>query len=210
MLHASTFNAQVASLPSGLKGGGWYWLYRRRASLGMLSKRVWPVAVAGRRCTSHGTATYDRRTTPQDQLKSDSCSLGLLDRTPATDFEEASGAAQAAPEIPVQCVVSERARARNAQCPWYWSTTTALNLGPPSVGRNARRFRMLNWWKSRGGAGAVRQSAEVRGPAALRQWLLCPLLTQARLRQPSACPWNPVLTQRDRAPFIFAGIRRAT
>jgi hypothetical protein len=46
-----------------------------------------------------------------------------------------------------------------------------------------------------------RTPAERRGPAALRQWLLCQLLTQARLRQPSACPWNPVLTQRDRAPF---------
>ena len=32
-----------------------------------------------------------------------SCSLGSLDRTPATDFEEASGAAQAAPGIPVRC-----------------------------------------------------------------------------------------------------------
>jgi hypothetical protein len=50
MLHASPSNAQVASLPSGLKGGR-YWLYRRRASLGMLSKRVWPVAVPGR-CAS--------------------------------------------------------------------------------------------------------------------------------------------------------------
>ena len=46
-----------------------------------------------------------------------------------------------------------------------------------------------------------RTPAERRGPAALRQWLLCQLLTQARLRQPSACPWNPVLTQHDRAPF---------
>ncbi len=64
----------------------------------MLSKRVWPVAVAGRRCTSHGTATYDRRTTPQDQLKSDSCSLGLLDRTPATDFN-------AKPRLRVQAII---------------------------------------------------------------------------------------------------------
>jgi hypothetical protein len=32
-----------------------------------------------------------------------SCSLGSLDRTPATDFEEASGAARAAPGIPVHC-----------------------------------------------------------------------------------------------------------
>jgi hypothetical protein len=42
----------------------------------------------------------------------------------------------------------------------YLFSKRALNLGPPSVGRIARRFRKLNWWKSRGGAGAVRQSAE--------------------------------------------------
>jgi hypothetical protein len=111
---------------------------------------VWPVPG---RCASHGTATYDSSRPAQD-----SCSLGLLDRTPATDFEEASGAAQAAPGIPVQCVVSERARARNAQCPWFWSTTTSKSqefgglqprdepsrnpsLGLPRVGGEPHRGR---------------------------------------------------------------------
>ena len=42
----------------------WYWLYRRRASLGMISKgsdkRVWPVAVPGR-CASPGRRVGDVR-----------------------------------------------------------------------------------------------------------------------------------------------------
>jgi hypothetical protein len=87
----------------------------------------------------------------------------------ATDFEEASGAAKAAPGIPVQCVVSERVRARNAQCPWYWSTTTSKSqefgglqprdersrnpsLGLPRVGGEPDRGRPVfsgpaNWWR---------------------------------------------------------------
>ena len=87
----------------------------------------------------------------------------------ATDFEEASGAAKAAPGIPVQCVVSERVRARNAQCPWYWSTTTSKSqefgglqprdersrhpsLGLPRVGGQPDRGRPVfsgpvNWWR---------------------------------------------------------------
>ena len=74
-------------------------------------------------------------------------------------------------------------------CPLSWSKQTAI-LVSQTFGRQEARSGHL--WRS---------PAERRGPAALRQWLLCQLLTQARLRQPSACPWNPVLTQRDRAPF---------
>ena len=45
--------------------GGWYWLYRRRASLGMPLKRVRCGRFRG--AAHHGTARR-RRTTPQDQL----------------------------------------------------------------------------------------------------------------------------------------------
>jgi hypothetical protein len=50
MLHASPFNAQVANLPSGLKGGRLVLAYLNRSGehrSACLSKRVWPVAVAG-------------------------------------------------------------------------------------------------------------------------------------------------------------------
>jgi hypothetical protein len=71
---------------------------------------------------------------------------------------------------------------------------------PPPSSDNYRRRQTPQKNLARSGH-LWRTPAERRGPAALRQWLLCQLLTQARLRQPSACPWNPVLTQRDRAPF---------
>jgi len=51
----------------------------------------------------HGTARRRRRVYDSSRPAQHSCSLGSLDRTPATDFEEASGAAQAAPGIPVRC-----------------------------------------------------------------------------------------------------------
>jgi hypothetical protein len=83
-------------------GGGWYKLYRRRASLAAchIEKRVWPVpGRCGLRLTGRRVGDDERRL-----LKTSSRLLFLsLDRTPATDFEEASGAAQAARGIPVRC-----------------------------------------------------------------------------------------------------------
>ena len=73
-------------------------------------RSVWPVPG---RCAAHGVT--GRRVGDDDSSRpaQDSCLLDSLDRTPATDFEEASGAAQAAP-FGSLCVVSERVRARNA------------------------------------------------------------------------------------------------
>jgi hypothetical protein len=104
MLHASPFNAQVASLPSGL-------LALPEASI---ARHVIEACVAGCGSGALRITARRRRTTPQDQLKT-LVHWACWTVPPATDFEEASGAAQAAPGIPVQCVVSERARARNAQ-----------------------------------------------------------------------------------------------
>ena len=46
-----------------------------------------------------------------------------------------------------------------------------------------------------------RTTAERRRPATLRRWAAQLPMVLVRLRQPSACPRNPVATHRDRAPF---------
>ena len=179
---------------------------------------MWPVPG---RCASHGTATYDSSRPAQD-----SCSLGLLDRTPATDFEEASGAAQAAPGIPVQCVVSERARARNAQCPWFWSTTTSKSqefgglqprdersrnpsLGLPRVGGEPDRGKPVfsgpvNWWRKRSGTFFSIQARCTSKP-------LCrtPLQALARASQAERPSRSPASASRCFLPIVRAQTSRA-
>jgi len=86
-------------------GGGWYSFTEdeHRSACHRSACGVWPIPGRAAACASRDSGA--RRVGDDDSSRpaQDSCSLGSLDRTPATDFEEASGAAQAAPGIPVRC-----------------------------------------------------------------------------------------------------------
>jgi len=101
-------------------GGGWYGLYeyRRRASLGMPSKRgVWPRRFRG--AAHHGTA----RKTPQDQLNTP---VHWARWTVRQQLTLRRHQARPKPRLGSLCIVSERGHAKGtrSQCPWYWIRST--------------------------------------------------------------------------------------
>ena len=148
-------------------GGGWYWLYeyRRRASLGMPSKRgVWPRRFRG--AAHHGTA----RKTPQDQLNTP---VHWARWTVRQQLTLRRHQARPKPRLGSLCIVSERGHAKGtrSQCPWYWirSTPTSKSqefgglqprdersrhpsLGLPRVSAESDTGRPIfsgpaNWWR---------------------------------------------------------------
>jgi len=118
-------------------GGGWYGLYeyRRRASLGMPSKRgVWPRRFRG--AAHHGTA----RKTPQDQLNTP---VHWARWTVRQQLTLRRHQARPKPRLGFLCIVSERGHAKGtrSQCPWYWIRSTPTSKSQEFGGLQPRDKR---------------------------------------------------------------------
>ena len=141
MLHASPFtNVYRNQLTPTWRvivqiemGGVGYWLYRRRASLGMPSKRVARFRGAyGALRTSRDGAYGRRRTTPQGQLNT---LVHWARWTVGQQLTLRRHQARPKPRLGSLCVVScsERARARNAP---------GTGQHPPRRARNSAAFSL--------------------------------------------------------------------